>query len=127
MSCCHGNGQGYISDISHCHGNGIYIPLSWQLTTMLWYSHSNIPHFHFWTISWFTSLHKCIYNLTNVIFVIVGFKIFIDLFDVVCTLVVYITYNMGNRDLPDIYTLAPWACGPQAQVYISGKSLLPML
>ena len=37
---------------------------------------------------------------------IVGFKSFIDLFDVVCTLVVYITYNMGNRDLPDIYTLA---------------------
>ena len=37
---------------------------------------------------------------------IVGFKIFIDLFDVACTLVVYITYNMGNRDLPDIYTLA---------------------
>ena len=86
---------------------------------------------------------------------IVGFKIFIDLFDVVYTLVVYITYNMSNRDLPDIYTLAlgpaafvlrciyqanpscpcynlyiyphPWACGPWAQVYISGKSLLPML
>ena len=45
------------------------------------------------------------------IFVIVGFKFFIDLFDVVCTLVVYITYNMGNRDLPDIYTLA---LGPAA-------------
>ena len=37
---------------------------------------------------------------------IVGFKIFIDLCDVVFTLVVYITYNMGNQDLPDIYTLA---------------------
>ena len=37
---------------------------------------------------------------------IVGFKIFINLFDVVYTLVVYITYTMGNRDLPDIYTLA---------------------
>ena len=43
--------------------------------------------------------------------VIVGFNIFIDLSDVVCTLVVYITYNMGNRDLPDIYTLA---LGPAA-------------
>ena len=29
----------------------------------------------------------------------------------VYTLVVYITYNMGNRDLPDIYALAR---GPQA-------------
>ena len=37
---------------------------------------------------------------------IVGFKILINLFDVVYTLVVYITYTMGNRDLPDIYTLA---------------------
>ena len=37
---------------------------------------------------------------------IVGFKIFIDLFDVVCNLVIYITYNIGNRDLSDIYTLA---------------------
>ena len=46
-----------------------------------------------------------IYNLTNNTVVIVGFKIFIDLFDVVCTLVVYITYNMGKRDLLDIYTL----------------------
>ena len=42
---------------------------------------------------------------------IVGFKNFIDLFDVVCTLVVYITYNMGNQDLRDIYTLA---LGPAA-------------
>ena len=57
---------------------------------------------------------------------IVGFKIFIDLFDVLCTLVVCITYNMGNQDLPDIYP-CPQACGPQAQVYISGKSLLFML
>ena len=37
---------------------------------------------------------------------IVGFKIFIDLFDMLCTLVVYISYNMGNWDLPDIYPLA---------------------
>ena len=49
---------------------------------------------------------------------IVGFKIFIDMFDVVCTLVVYITYNMGNRDLPDIYTLAlgPAALGLRRQI-----------
>ena len=32
----------------------------------------------------------------------------------------YISYNMGKRDVPDIYA---WAQGPQ----ISGKSLLPML
>ena len=33
--------------------------------------------------------------------------------DVVYTLVVYITYNMGNRDLPDIYAhaLGPAALG----------------
>ena len=42
---------------------------------------------------------------------IVGFKFFINLFDVVYTSVVYITYTMGNRDLPDIYTLA---LGPAA-------------
>ena len=34
-----------------------------------------------------------------------GFKIFIDSFDVSGTLVVYISYNMGKRDLPDIYAL----------------------
>ena len=47
-------------------------------------------------------------------------------------LAVYISYNMGNRDLPDIYSMP----GPaalrlghiyQARAYISGKSLLPML
>ena len=38
---------------------------------------------------------------------IVGFKIFINLLDVVCTLVVYITYNMGKRDLPNIYSYIP--------------------
>ena len=44
-----------------------------------------------------------------------------------CKQVVYKSYNMGTRDLPDIYTLA---LGPAAlghRVYISGKSLLPML
>ena len=45
------------------------------------------------------------------IVLIVGLKIFFDLSDVVCTQVVYITYNMGNRDLPDIYA---HALGPAA-------------
>ena len=51
------------------------------------------------------------------IVLIVGLN-FIDLSDVVYTQVVYITiyditYNMGNRDLPDIYAhaLAPAALG----------------
>ena len=35
------------------------------------------------------------YNKCNVV-VIVGLKILVDLFDVLCTLVVYISYNMGN-------------------------------
>ena len=59
-----------------------------------------------------------------IIAVIVGFKIF----NVLCTLVVYITYNMGNWDLPHIY---PLALGPAAlglrDIAISDKSLLPML
>ena len=45
---------------------------------------------------------------------IVGLKILVDLFDVLCTLVVYISYNMGNRNyLPDIYAhaLGPVALG----------------
>ena len=42
-------------------------------------------------------------NKCNLI-MIVGLKILIDLFDMLCTLVVYISYNMDNRDLPDIYT-----------------------
>ena len=32
----------------------------------------------------------------------------------------YISYNMGTRDLPDMYALGFWA-------YISGKFLVPML
>ena len=35
------------------------------------------------------------------------------------------TYNMAIRDLPDMYSLSPRACGPR--VYISGKSLMAML
>ena len=46
---------------------------------------------------------KCIYNLTSEYSFNCGFKIF---FDVTYTLVVYITYNMGNQDLPDIYAHA---------------------
>ena len=41
---------------------------------------------------------------------IVGLKFLMS--DVVYTLVVYITYNMGNRDLLDIYA---HALGPQAR------------
>ena len=28
--------------------------------------------------------------------------------------VIHITCNMGSRDLPDMYSLSPRACGPQA-------------
>ena len=47
------------------------------------------------------------------IILIVGLKFFFDLSDVVYTQLVYITYNMGNRDLPDIYAhaLGPAALG----------------
>ena len=34
---------------------------------------------------------------------------------------------MGTIDLPDIYTRARGPLGPSASVYISGKSLVPML
>ena len=42
-----------------------------------------------------------------------GLEFFFGLSDVVYTQVVYITYNMGNRDLPDIYAhaLGPAALG----------------
>ena len=38
----------------------------------------------------------------------------------------YISCNMGTCDLPEIYTLA-LGLRPRARVYISGKSLVPML
>ena len=41
-----------------------------------------------------------------------GLKILVDLFDVLCISVVYISYNMGNRDLPDIYMLMPSGLQP---------------
>ena len=40
------------------------------------------------------------------------------------------TCNMAIRDLPDMYTISPRACGPQAEgihIYISGKSPMAML
>ena len=27
---------------------------------------------------------------------------------------IHITCNMGSRDLPDMYALSPWDCGPRA-------------
>ena len=52
-------------------------------------------------------------QIKSYIVLIVGSKNFFDLSDVTYTLVVYITYNMGNRDLPDIYAhaLGPAALG----------------
>ena len=57
--------------------------------------------------------NKCICNLTSEYSFNCGLKIFFDLSDVVYTQVIYITYNMGNRDLPDIYAhaLRPAALG----------------
>ena len=47
--------------------------------------------------------NKCICNLASEYNFNCGFKFFFDLSDVVYTQVVYITYNMGNPDLPDIF------------------------
>ena len=132
----------YISDISHCHGNGIYlryIPPSWQRGSHVPHCCGNMPGyisgaFHFWSIACMTSslyyiqFNKCICNLTSEYSFNCGFKNFLDLSDVVYTQVVYITYNMGNRDLPDIYAhaLGPAALG-LGHIAISGKSFLPML
>ena len=85
--------------------------------------------FNFWLIACMTSslyyiqFNKCICNLTSEYSFNCGFKIFFDLSDMVYTQVVYITYNMGSRDLPDIYAHALGL----GYIYISGKSLLPML
>ena len=84
--------------------------------------------FHFWSIACMTSslyyiqFNKCICNLTSEYSFNCGFKNFlICLTWYIATQVVYITYNMGNRDLPDIYAHA------LGLGHISGKSLLPML
>ena len=74
--------------------------------------------FHFWSIACMTSslyyiqFNKCICNLTSEYSFNCGFKIFFDLSDEVYTQVVYITYNMGNRDLP------AHALGPHIYIYI---------
>jgi len=57
---------------------------------------------------YYTSLHKINVFISNVV-VIVGLKFLLDLFDMLCNLVVYITYNMGNQDLPDIICPCPLA------------------
>ena len=103
------------------HGNLRHIPLSWQQGNI----HSgNIPFvgnsmdYNF--PLYYIQIHNCIYNLTSVYSFNCGFQnLSLNLFDVVYTytLVIYITYNMSNRDLPDIYA---HALGPH-------KSLLPML
>ena len=71
---------------------------------------------------YYIQFNKCICNLTSEYSFNCGFKIFFDLSDEVYTQVVYITYNMGNRDLPDIYALAR---GPQSDK--SKKILNPQL
>ena len=114
------------SDISRRHGNGVYskyISSSWQRGLM---SHccGNMPGyisgtFHFWSLAcmtsslYYTQFNKCICNLASEYSFNCGFKIFFDLSDEIYTQVVYITYNMGNRDLPDIYAhaLGPAALG----------------
>ena len=123
----------YIFNISRCHGNESqiysvvmateYIPSSWQQGSHMSHCCGNMPGnisgaFHFWSIACMTSslyymqFNKCICNLTSEYSFNCGFNFF-DLSDVVYTQVVYITYNMGNRDLPDIYAhaLGPAALG----------------
>ena len=62
--------------------------------------------FHFWSIACMT-----ICKLTSEYSFNCEFKNFFDLSDAVYTQVVYITYNIGNLDLPDIYA---HALGPAA-------------
>ena len=95
---------------------------------MSWQRESDISHgcgnkagyiviiFHVWAIACMTSSLYYIrftYNLTSEYRFNCGIKKFLHLSDVTYTLVVYITYNMGNRDLPDIYAhaLGPAALG----------------
>jgi len=59
--------------------------------------------------------------------VIVGLKFLVDLFDVLCTLVVYITYNIGNRDFPDIYALAIGPAALSLEIYSARITELVML
>ena len=99
-----------------------YIPSSWQQDSDISHCCGNMAGyiviiFHFWAIAcmtsslYYTRFTKCIYNLTSECSFNCWFKIFLYLFDVTYTLVVYISYNMGNQDLSDIYahTLGPAA------------------
>ena len=54
---------------------------------------------------YYIQFNKCINNLASEYSFNVGLKFF-DLSNVTYTLVVYITYDMGNQDLPDKYTHA---------------------
>ena len=64
---------------------------------------------------YYIQFNKCIYNLASEYNFNSGLKIFFDLSDETYTLVVYITYNIGKRDLLDIYAhaleLGPAALG----------------
>ena len=89
----------------------IYILSSWQPESDISHCCGNMAAiiFHFWAIACMTSslyyieFNKCINNPASKYSFNCGFKNFCDLSDMTYTLVVYITYNMGNRDLPDIY------------------------
>ena len=82
-------------------------PLSWQKGNI----HSgNIPFVGNsidYNFPYYIQIHNCIYNLASVYSFNCGFQnLSLDLFDMIYTLVIYITYNMGNRDLPDVYAHA---------------------
>ena len=94
-----------------------YIPSSWQRESHISHCCGNMPKyisgtFHFWSIACMTSslyyiqFNKCICNLASECSFNYGFKFLFDLSDVVYIQLVYITYNMGNRDLPDIHAHA---------------------
>jgi len=110
-----------MSDISRRYGNGIYsryILSSWQRMYDISSCHGNITEyisimFHFWAVACITSslYYMQFNNICNLTSEYCGFKKnFFDLSDTVYTSVVYITYNMGKRDLPDIYALARGIC-----------------
>ena len=48
--------------------------------------------------------------------ILVSFPINIDVFSARQRAILHISCNIGTRDLPDMYTLSPRACGPQAWV-----------
>ena len=75
------------------------------------YDFISIPTIQHYRVVYYIQFNKCICNLTSEYSFNCGFKIFFDLSYEVYTQVVYITYNMGNQDLPDIYA---HALGPAA-------------